>query len=307
MIERLKALGSDPMIQNFSQETTQDRSSGVADFIAPTVEVASLNFRYKIYTAKHRFSVPDTRHVPGEPAVRIGFGADDADVKLQPRALDHPLTDLEEDASDETLRNAFEEGIDLLADTAELSREVEVIEKMQAATSLGASVNFESDSINPVKEMDERIDQVALLARNGAPIRIAMGTTAWRHIKNNLLMHGKISDSQNVRVPSVKQFSQMLNAEPEIKVCRMVRDIGKQGKAANFEWLMSDQIVIFACRPRPTRMDASFMKTFRLRGKWMRPGSYEFEDGRGAAVKMDWCGMPEVTNAPAALRFKSAA
>lgn len=307
MSERLKALGSDPMIQNFAQEISQSRASKIADFIAPTVEVPSLNFRYKIFDAKHRYKIPETKYVPGEPATRIGFTATDAAVRLQPRALDHPLTDLEQDASDEALRNAFEEGIELLSDAAELSREVEVLDAAIAATSLGANINFESDSVNPVKELDKKILSVLKLARNGAQVRIAMGTTAWLHIKNNPLIRGQISDSKEVRTPSLEQFRGMLIGNPEVAVSMMVKDVGKEGKAASFDWVLDDTILVFACNPQPTRMDPSFMKTFRLRNKWMRPDSYEFEDRRGEAVKMDWCGLPAVTNSPAALRFKSAA
>jgi hypothetical protein len=44
------------------------------------------------------------------------------------------------------------------------------------------------------------------------------------------------------------------------------------------------------------------MKTFRLRGQFMVPGSYMKEDGRGEVAKFDWSEDVQVTNAAAVVR-----
>jgi hypothetical protein len=45
------------------------------------------------------------------------------------------------------------------------------------------------------------------------------------------------------------------------------------------------------------------MKTFRLAGQYMVPGSYVREDGRVEVAKFDWSEDVRITNASAAVRL----
>ena len=45
------------------------------------------------------------------------------------------------------------------------------------------------------------------------------------------------------------------------------------------------------------------MKTFRLAGAWMGPGTYTSEDGRSEVAKYDWSHDVNVTNTTAATRL----
>ena len=47
-------------------------------------------------------------------------------------------------------------------------------------------------------------------------------------------------------------------------------------------------MLVFARLQNPTRRDPSFMKTFRLMGNYMVPGSYVRDDGRVEVAKFDW-------------------
>jgi hypothetical protein len=79
----------------------------------------------------------------------------------------------------------------------------------------------------------------------------------------------------------------------------MVFDSADQGAAANINFVLDTKVIVFARLATPTRRDPSFMKTFRLAGQWMKPGSYVTPDGRGEVAKFDWTEDVEVTNAPA--------
>ncbi len=85
----------------------------------------------------------------------------------------------------------------------------------------------------------------------------------------------------------------------------MVQDTAAEGVAESISFLLDAAILIFACNGTPNTMDPSFMKTFRLMGKWMTPGSYLTEDGRDEVLKMDWYGKKVVTNSAACVRLNA--
>jgi len=62
-------------------------------------------------------------------------------------------------------------------------------------------------------------------------------------------------------------------------------------------------VLVFARLANPTRRDPSFMKTFRLNGQFMVPGSYMREDNRVEVAKFDWSEDIQVTNSAAAVRL----
>jgi hypothetical protein len=80
----------------------------------------------------------------------------------------------------------------------------------------------------------------------------------------------------------------------------MVYDDAAEGVAASMKFVLDNSCLIFARKPQPTRRDPSFMKTFRLTGHFMVPGSYQREDGRAEVAKYDWSEDIKVTNSPAA-------
>jgi ATP-dependent 26S proteasome regulatory subunit len=79
----------------------------------------------------------------------------------------------------------------------------------------------------------------------------------------------------------------------------VVKDTAAEGLAENMQFVLDKKVMVFASNDTPNTMDPSFMKTFRLDGQWMVPGSYVSEDGRGEVLKMDWSEEIQVTNAAA--------
>ena len=97
--------------------------------------------------------------------------------------------------------------------------------------------------------------------------------------------------------------SSLLMGGPEVRVSFMVNDTANEGQDASMQFLLDNNVLIFARMASPSRRDPSFMKTFRLRDNFMVPGSYLRDDGRVEVAKFDWSEDIKVTNAPAGKRL----
>lgn len=307
MSNYLRSIGSNPTIRNFAKDSSQAAIRKVASFLAPTVEVPTLTGQYKVYDAKHRYKRPKTiRGVEGG-ATRIGFSADDANYNLVPRALDFPIPNAAALNADE-LQNMAQYGISLLADSAGLDDEAETIDLALATIGAGTDVNFLAANFDPIARIDTEIKNVMKLAKNGAGVRVLFGVSALERTKNNASVLSRFNGTpaaKAMKVPDMLDISKMLLGQPECDVAFMVQDTAAEGKAEAIEFLLDAAILIFACNATPNTMDPSFMKTFRLMGKWMTPGSYLSTDERDEVLKMDWYGKKVVTNSAAAVRLNA--
>lgn len=304
---RLTALGTNPVLRNFAKDASQDAIRKISSFLAPTVEVPTLTGKYKVYDAKHRYKRPNTRRGLDGKATRIGFTADDANYALVPRALDYPIPDLES-LNDEGLLNQAQYGTKLLADAAGLDDEAETIEKALASVGAGTDVNFLAADFDPITYLDNVIRDVMLLAKNAAGIRVLFGTDAFLRIKNNAKVLGRFNGATGakaLKVPELEDVQAMLFGKPQVQLATMVEDVAKEGQAESMQFMLSAPIIVFACSDTPNTMDPSFMKTFRMMGGFMRPGTYNSEDDRDQVLKLDWIQEKLVTNSAAAKRINA--
>lgn len=305
MSSRLASIGTNPTIRNFARDASQAAIRKIANFIAPSVEVPTLTGKYKVYDAKHRYKRPNTRRSPNGAVTRIGFTAADASYTLEPRALDFPIANVET-LNDEQLLNQAKYGTTLLADAAGLDHEAETISTALATVGAGTDVNFLANGFDPIDYLDTEILNVAKLAKNGAGIRVLFGPTALRRTKNNDKVMGRFNGVAKVmKVPGLSDIAAMLMVTTECELSMMVQDSAEEGAAEAINFLIDDQILIFACNSTPNTMDPSFMKTLRLMGQWMKPGSYKSTDERDDVLKMDWVEQILVTNAAAAKRINA--
>lgn len=307
MSNRLQSIGSNPTIRNFAKDASQAAIRRVASFLAPTVEVPTLTGQYKIYDAKHRYKRANTlRGIDGK-ATRIGFTADDASYILKPRALDFPIPNAEALNADE-LQNMAQYGTSLLADAAGLDDEGETIDLALATVGAGTDVNFLAANFDPIARIDTEIKNVMKLAKNGAGVRVLFGVSALERTKNNAQVLSRFNGTpaaKALKVPDMLDISKMLLGQPECDVAFMVQDTAAEGVAESINFLLDAAIIVFACNSTPNTMDPSFMKTFRLMGQWMKPGTYTSEDERDEVLKMDWYGKKVVTNSAAAIRLNA--
>jgi hypothetical protein len=96
VMSRLSDISASPTLREYAQGAAQDAIMPVADFLAPTVEVATSTGRFKKYDEKHRFRIPNTLRSLGGRAAELRFEVSDATYNCEPHALDYPVDNLEQ-------------------------------------------------------------------------------------------------------------------------------------------------------------------------------------------------------------------
>lgn len=306
-MSKLKSVSSSPTLIDFAQGAAQQAIQPVADFIAPGVDVPTSTGRFKIYTEKNRFRIPDTLRGLGGRATELRFEASDGVFDCQPHALDYPIDNLEK-LETRQLEDSMKEGAVAVAEVAGLAHEKKVIDTALDAAGSGTGVSF-GENDDPVSIIDQRIRAVILAARYGSlmGVGVLFGAAAWTKFKN----HAKVRSSfivgnpkaGNTATPTLDAVSPLLLANPEVRATFMVYDDAPEGKKASMKFILDDVILVFARKATPSRRDPSFMKTFRLMGQWMVPGSYERDDGRVEVAKFDWSEDARVSNVDAVARM----
>ena len=305
---KLASISITPEIESYAQGAAQDSVAPVADFIAPTVEVPSASCKYKIYSSKNRFRLPQTLRGMGGRAATIEFDRTDGSVDCEPHALDAPL-DYAEIAE---MRPEDVSGVsDEVAEIGALVHEKDVIDKAVAAAGAGTTLALGS-SDTPIDAMDQVIMALIKAAMYGSAmgIRVIFGADFWRQLKNNTNIRGHFvvgnAKAGGIQLPTVESFGQLLIGNPQVKTSFMVYDDAAEGIAADIKFLLDKSALFFACKDSPTRRDPSFMKTFRLRNQWMVPRVYDRDDGRVKVFGYDWSCKVQVTNSAAVTRLNVA-
>jgi hypothetical protein len=306
---RIAQLAASPLMTNYAITASQRAIRPVGQFIAPLCEVPDATFRYKVYTDKNRYRVPDTRRQPGGHATVIGFSADDAAGILEPNALDFPIPNVD-GLSDEQLQFSIQEGQSILADSSALALEYEIVNTAKNAALNSPNVqpvDFEDDGVNPITILNKMILSVKKAAKNGAPVKILFGTTKFQQFRDNKNVQQRfiIASGANAKngvgviSPNIDDVGGLLMFNPEVQCSEMVIDNAAPGAAENIQFLLDDVVLVFASNGVPNRMDPSFMKTFARMGGFFKPGSYLSQDQRDQVLKMDWSTQPKVTNTAA--------
>jgi hypothetical protein len=279
------------MLREYAQGAAQDSINPVAEFLAPTVPVATSVGRYKVYSEKHRFKIPQTLRGLGGRAVELSFTTTDQTYNCDPHALDFPVDNLEA-LETEGLENALQEGANLIAEVAGLSHEKLVIDTALTAVGAGTSVNFTGATDDPVNLIDTQILNVVKTAGYGSlmGVGVLFGANAFKAFKNAPLCRARFTTAGGNAIPNItpEAASSLLIGTPDTRVSYMVYDSAAEGQTATMNFVLDNTVLIFARRANPTRRDPSFMKTFRLMGNYMVPGSYTRDDGRVEVAKFDW-------------------
>jgi len=315
-MSRLSDISASPTLREYAQGAAQDAIMPVADFLAPTVEVATSVGRFKKYDNRNRFRIPNTLRSLGGRATELKFDVSDATYNCEPHALDYPVDNLEQlEASG--LEDMLREGITAVSEVAALSHEATVITKALEATGAGTGLTWNS-AADPVSDIDGVILDVIKAARYGSlmGVGVLFGASAWRLFKNQAQVRGRFvvgngtgrsSGNLGLAVPTEQSASQMFLGSPEVKTSYMIYDPAAAGLDTDIQFLLDSSILVFARKAAPTRRDPSFMKTFRLMNRFMVPGSYVRDDGRVEVAKFDWSEDVQITNAPACVRLNVAA
>lgn len=304
-MSKLAAISSKPNVRAYAQGAAQRNIQPVASFIAPPVEVATSVGRFKQYTEKSRFRIPDTARAVGGNATRLGYTAADATYNCGAHALDFPVDKLEQLEASE-LENMLMEAADEIAAVAGLAHEKKVVDLALATVGAGTTLSVgASDDV--IDQIDQKILAVIKAAKYGSlmGVGVLMGANFWRQAKNHASVKGRYVSGGKAQfaVPDLNDFGSLLISKPDVRLSMMVYDDAVEGKAEDIKFVLDTACLIFARMETPNRRDPSFMKTFRLRGQWMVPGAYETEDGRSDVAKMDWSEDVQATNTAAAARL----
>ncbi|MCX6998253.1 MAG: hypothetical protein NTV49_14510 [Kiritimatiellaeota bacterium] len=321
-MSRLSEISASPTLREFAQGAAQSSIMPVADFVAPTVEVATSTGRFKCYTEKNRFHIPDTLRTLGGRAAELRFEATDATFNCEPHALDYPVDNLEQ-LEAEGLENMLREGATAVAEVGALAHEKTVIDAALAAVGAGTAKTWNS-AADPIADVDDAILTVIKAAKYGSlmGVGVMFGATAWKIFKNQEKVRGRFvvgngggpstgsgrgNANLGLAVPTEQSATQMFIGSPDVRTSYMIYDAAQEGKAESISFLLDTAILIFARKDAPSRRDPSFMKTFRLMNRFMVPGSYMRDDGRVEVAKFDWSEDVKVTNSAACVRLNIAA
>ena len=311
-MSRLSDISASPVLREFAQGAAQSAIMPVADFLAPTIEVPTSVGRYKKYTEKDRFRIPNTLRSIGGRATELRFEVSDETYNCEPHALDYPVDNLERLES-EDLENALREGAVAVAEVAALAHEKSVIDAAMNAAGAGTAKVWGS-SADPVADVDAAILDVIKAAKYGSlmGVGVLFGASAWCLFKNQDKVRGRFvvgngSKGNNLAVPTEATAGSLFVGSPDVRTSYMVFDNAAPGIAEDVKFLLDNTVLVFARRPSPTRRDPSFMKTFRLMGKYMVPSSYMRDDGRVEVAKFDWSEDVRVTNSAAVKRLNVSA
>ena len=312
-MSRLSSVSASPMLREYAQGAAQDAIMPVADFLAPTVPVPTSVGRYKVYTEKNRFRVPNTLRALGGRATELRFEATDSTYNCEPHALDYPVDNLEQ-LEAEGMENILREGAVAVAEVAALAHEKNVIDAALAAIGAGTAKVW-NEAADPIADLDDAILAVIRTCGYGSlmGVGVLFGASAWNVFKNQAKVRNRFVVGAGGRngvgfaVPTEQSANQLFVGTPEVRTSYMVYDANPEGKAASLSFLLDTAVLVFARKPNPTRRDPSFMKTFRLMDRYMVPGSYVRDDGRVEVAKFDWSEDIKVTNSAAALRLNVSA
>lgn len=294
------------VLKEYAQGAAMSAKAPIADFLAPTVNVPTTTGQFKRYSEKNRFRIPNTRRSPGGRAVVLGFDADDATFNCTPNSLDVPVE--REAASQEEFEAQFRYASDIVSGVGSLAHEKTVIDKALAAAGNGTAKTWNA-SADPIADLDEQILAVLKAAKYGSlmSVGVLFGANAFRIFKNNPSVRSSFPmgnpKAGNKAVVTQDSVPSLLIGNPEVQTSFMVYDDAVEGKAEDIKFLLDTSILIFARMANPNPYDPSFMKTFRLSGKWMVPGSYQRDDGRAQVAKFDWSEDVQTTNSAAIARL----
>jgi hypothetical protein len=155
-----------------------------------------------------------------------------------------------------------------------------------------------------VAEVNTAIQEVILAAGGSDMIEIGMiwSANAIQAFFKNAKTKGYFPGKQEI-APTTENITKLLMGNVQHRISWLASDTAARGKTSTLAFLMTSKVLVFARNANPTRRDPSFMKTFRVSGRWMVPGVYPSLDGRGQVVKLDWSADVKATNTEAGKLF----
>lgn len=263
-------------LTSYAQGLWNDASSVVAmaERLAPTVSVPTSNGQFKKFDDKNSFMPESTaRTLGGDPKV-VAFSATDDTYSCKPQALEVRV-DKEEDnqagANQDALASELlDQGkIKAVVNKTALSHAVDVATFVIANTAGVANRgNFSNADIDPIDQIDEMIDSLALAVGSTQNLKLTFDLTTWRTIRNHPKVKARITGVQASAITQ-QQLIDMLCLPVDVMVGNIVYDAAALAQAANKKRILQGVLFAHYSVPNPTAYDPSAFKCFTV-----GPGSY---------------------------------
>jgi len=285
-MSRTTAASSNPMLTNYAQGLAQERTSALAEFLAPSVIVPATTGFFKKYDDKNPFQVLATARAVGGPAKRIEFDASDPTYNCKPNALEITIDDVERGADDIGIEQAKTA---VLVNTAVISHENAVLTAIKAAVAAVADRgNWGNADIDPIDQIDEQIEAIAN-ATGMFPNRIALGLGAWRKLRANAKVKSRVTGIKTGGFTLQDFAGALLNPSVEIRVGVLVKDAVNFPATKSTSNIVGDECFIFYAGQSPSTYDPSFAKTFRGgAGGVDAVRLYRDDSARSDVLAVDW-------------------
>ena len=284
---------SHPEVLSYAQGAALGNVSFLADVIAPVTPVASPQGKFKKYDLESVFlSDLVTARAPGGEGLMIEFDASDPSYDCSPHAVNVPVDVTNVDQ--EGYNYAMMQAADMAAFAGSLSHErVTFAKALSLLDSIGKVWNAAS---KPLEDINAALRAVALGSFGGFGLEphIIFGMAAWQRFLNNASVSGKFvvntskTSGAAFAIPSISSVGSMTLTESQAHLSMVVQNTAKQGLAKNMAFLNDDQVFVFMKARNPSQLDAGFMKTFRLRNRFMNPSTWKSPSGRNEFGAFDW-------------------
>lgn len=291
-------------LTNYARGVSQDRSSALADFLAPTVPVGAATGKFKSFDDKNAFQVVDTARAIGGEARRLEFLASDPDYNCTPQALEIAIDDHERELAGDADSELEQGKVDTLITSATVSFEDKVLAKIKAAvTAVGSRGDWSDATKDPVAQIDEQIEAISNDI-GMMPNRIVFGLGAWRVFRNHKLVTARQPGAQLIGLSTQQAAGMFLNPNMDIRIGVLSKDTAKIGAGKNATNIVGAEVFIFFGSASPTLYDASFAKTFRTRnGGVDTVRKYRADRNRSDILAVDWSEDIQVVSTACARRL----
>ena len=239
----------------------------LAERLAPSTPVPGTTGQFKKFNDKNSFQTYDTSRTMGGDPKRVEFNATDGNFSCKPQALEITI-DKEERRQVGVEGGAvgqqlLDEGkIRALINLTALSHVNKVVTAVLAAVSAVADRGVWSNAnIDPIDQLDEQIDALALACGSTQNIKIDMDLGAWRALRS----HPKVkARSTGVQVGFItrEQLAQMLVIPVDIKISSISKDTTQPGQTASKSRVLASECLIHYSQPSAGIYDPSAFKTF---------------------------------------------
>lgn len=259
-----RAAGSmNPHLTNYAQGLAVQRTSALAEFIAPSVPVVATIGQFKKWDDHNQFQVVNTLRAVGGAARRLEFAGSDPSYNCKPNALEATIDDSERDSAGDDQSLLEQSKTATLVGSGTVSHEDAVLTVIKAGvTAVAGRGQFSNLDIDPIDQIDEQIEAIAT-ATGMMPNRIVLGLGAWRKLRAHPKVKGRTGGVKVAGISLQDFASLLLNPSIDPRVGVLVKSTTKMPLTDAKSNIVGDEVFIFFTNPSPSTYDASFAKTFR--------------------------------------------